>query len=431
MERHDLTRDRVIVIGAGIAGLAAAFRLRQAGVNVTVLEATHRPGGRMTTDVVNGFIIDRGAYWLASSYSTVLSLIREVGLASELRAVSPWLAIVKDRIPRRIRLGWPSPFFAIRLLGLTGSLRWARETVAADYDAWAKFDDEDAASWSSTHLGSVGTIHVIDSTLGSFFFQSVEETSRAAVLAWSHFTRRRPLTLSRGLGSLPEALASGLDVHFQALVQAIHLKDSGVEVRTANESISADRAILATTASAAKGIFGEAGELEQRLMKTRYGSTITVCIATNRAWLGKQDLRKVSVLLIPRVEGEIVSAAGPGSHKYPMSVPHDELLTAVVHDHTARALMQRSDEEIIRCVVPELEKYFPGLSGAIRFAYIVRWTEAMPKSPVGRIRSIAEYRQPTLSTRRVLLAGDYLGLPPCAESAAESGIWAANQILSA
>jgi len=52
---------RIVVVGAGIAGLAAAFRLQQAGANVLVLEATDRPGGRMTTDKVDGYVIERGS----------------------------------------------------------------------------------------------------------------------------------------------------------------------------------------------------------------------------------------------------------------------------------------------------------------------------------------------------------------------------------
>jgi len=50
--RDHVTTRRIVVIGAGIAGLAAAFRLQQAGANVLVLEGTDQPGGRMTTDTV-------------------------------------------------------------------------------------------------------------------------------------------------------------------------------------------------------------------------------------------------------------------------------------------------------------------------------------------------------------------------------------------
>jgi len=50
----------VIVIGGGIAGVAAALRLKDCGLDPLVLEAESRVGGRMTTDRVNGFVIDRG-----------------------------------------------------------------------------------------------------------------------------------------------------------------------------------------------------------------------------------------------------------------------------------------------------------------------------------------------------------------------------------
>ena len=54
-----MTTRRIVVIGTGIAGLAAAFRLQQAGANVLVLEGIDRPGGRLTTDTVDGYVIGR------------------------------------------------------------------------------------------------------------------------------------------------------------------------------------------------------------------------------------------------------------------------------------------------------------------------------------------------------------------------------------
>jgi len=59
---------RVIVVGAGIAGLAAGHTLSRQGFSVKILEASSRVGGRMTTDFVDGFVIDRGAQFLSSDY---------------------------------------------------------------------------------------------------------------------------------------------------------------------------------------------------------------------------------------------------------------------------------------------------------------------------------------------------------------------------
>lgn len=58
----------VVVVGAGIAGLAAAQRLTSAGVTTTVLEAAHAVGGRMATEKVDGFRLDRIGQLLSTAY---------------------------------------------------------------------------------------------------------------------------------------------------------------------------------------------------------------------------------------------------------------------------------------------------------------------------------------------------------------------------
>ncbi|MFD8203163.1 NAD(P)/FAD-dependent oxidoreductase [Streptomyces sp. NPDC059701] len=58
----------VVVVGAGIAGLAAAHRLTSAGVTTTVLEAAHGVGGRMATEKVDGFRLDRIGQLLSTAY---------------------------------------------------------------------------------------------------------------------------------------------------------------------------------------------------------------------------------------------------------------------------------------------------------------------------------------------------------------------------
>jgi phytoene dehydrogenase-like protein len=67
-------RPDVIVVGAGLAGLAAAIRLREAGRDVRVLEASDAPGGRMRSDAVDGFTIDRGFQVLNTAYPEVRRL---------------------------------------------------------------------------------------------------------------------------------------------------------------------------------------------------------------------------------------------------------------------------------------------------------------------------------------------------------------------
>lgn len=73
-----MKNHRLVVVGAGIAGLTAAYRLKRAGYNPIVFERAEKVGGRMATDVVDDFTIDYGAQFLYDNFSLLPNLIREV-----------------------------------------------------------------------------------------------------------------------------------------------------------------------------------------------------------------------------------------------------------------------------------------------------------------------------------------------------------------
>ncbi len=430
---------RVVVIGAGIAGLAGAFRLQRAGVNVLVLEAADRPGGRMSTDTVDGYLIERGTQAIASTYPTIMSLVKEVGLEGDLRPLSPWGAVVRGGKPRRMKTGNPLIFFltGLGLMGLRSWLRvgWHTGRVGSrptdNYSAWGDLDDDDAARWCNAHFGATATAYLVEPFLDGLLYQPPEGTSRAvllALLALSNGGRSKAMTLTRGLGSLPQALAAHLDVRFKAPVDALRVDGQGVEVRAAGETVSADQVILATTASVARTLYRQADDLEQRLMATPYASTLKVSVVTDRHWRDDERLKGVCGLFIPRVERKVIASMTVESWRDPSRVPSGEVLHALLSGEAAVSLSDRSDDEIEAAVLPEVERYFPGVTEAKRFVHIVRWQEAEPMSPVGRSRSIAEYRRRG-GARRVWLAGDYMGMP-WSDGAAEAGVWAADQVLA-
>jgi monoamine oxidase len=75
-------QKKVIIIGAGLAGLAAAYRLKQAGQDYVILEARSRIGGRVLTRSVgdSGLVIEMGAEWVGASHKRVIELCSELGL---------------------------------------------------------------------------------------------------------------------------------------------------------------------------------------------------------------------------------------------------------------------------------------------------------------------------------------------------------------
>ena len=114
----------VLIIGAGLAGLSAAITLQAAGRDVRIIESSDRPGGRVTSDVIDGFICDRGFQLINANYPALIELdvikdidfikaprVIEVALGNDRRAlgdprVAPWTALDKatGTIPEKLSL---------------------------------------------------------------------------------------------------------------------------------------------------------------------------------------------------------------------------------------------------------------------------------------------------------------------------------------
>src|SRR5438105_2912544 len=83
----DVAHSDVIVVGGGIAGLAAALRLQDRGLKPLVLESEPRVGGRMTTDRVNGFVIDRGVTLIGNRFRHLRRITKRLGLSALMQPV--------------------------------------------------------------------------------------------------------------------------------------------------------------------------------------------------------------------------------------------------------------------------------------------------------------------------------------------------------
>lgn len=77
---------RAVVIGGGVSGLTTAYRLAAAGVDVSVLEASDRPGGKLGTAQVGDLRLESGADSFVARKPWAVELCRELGLAPELVA---------------------------------------------------------------------------------------------------------------------------------------------------------------------------------------------------------------------------------------------------------------------------------------------------------------------------------------------------------
>lgn len=151
---------RVVVVGAGIAGLAAAWRLERAGCDVTVLERSRRPGGVIDTESVEGFCVEWGPHSALASSSALLGLAREVALTPlAANPVARQRYIYRDGRLQRLPRG-PLSLITTRTLSLRAKLRAVTEP-------WRRFEsrpNETVAKFFERRLGS----EIVDTIVNPF-----------------------------------------------------------------------------------------------------------------------------------------------------------------------------------------------------------------------------------------------------------------------
>ncbi|MBI1890948.1 MAG: FAD-dependent oxidoreductase [Burkholderiales bacterium] len=437
-----MTSGSVVVVGAGIAGLTAAYYLSKRGFDVTVLEASERVGGRMSTDRIGGYVLDRGAQFLSDGYPVLGELIDELGLADNLCSASGWTGIVRSGAVRRINTLHPWSPALSGLLSWRDTLRVARGSLAlarktkrlplSDYSSWHALDDADAAEWIAAAFGNGALEYLFEPMLEGFYFQAPEQMSRAwPAIVWSFGMRRKGATaLTNGIGSIPETLANRLNVSLSTVVESIDTTATDVLVNTSAGVLHADYVVLATTASAARTIYAPAHDVEARLLGTSYSASINICLAVPEGVSTAKVRNDIYGLLIPRQERQVISAIALESRKCPQYVPRGELMNVMLSGLAGERLARASEEEVLAEVLPELEVYFPSITRKIAFAHFCRWPEAEPRSPIGRSTWLRQYRELWDPSMKVILAGDYMSIP-CTEGAAESGRWSATAVAKA
>ncbi|XP_074301990.1 protoporphyrinogen oxidase 2-like [Silene latifolia] len=162
---------RVAVIGAGVSGLAAAYKLKSNGLNVTLLEADERAGGKIRSAVKNGYIWDEGANTMTESESEVTSLLDDLGIRDkqQLPLSQNKRYVVRDGLPVLLPSG-PISIFTSNFLSAKSKLRllcepfsWRRRDNAKVSDEQA---DESVSDFFGRHFGEEFVDYLIDPFVG-------------------------------------------------------------------------------------------------------------------------------------------------------------------------------------------------------------------------------------------------------------------------
>ncbi|MFJ4773785.1 protoporphyrinogen/coproporphyrinogen oxidase [Streptomyces uncialis] len=428
------TTRSVIVIGSGIAGTTAAFRLRQAGHEVTLLEQENYPGGRMSSYAKAGeggaYRIDRGASWLSHNYRPMIELLEETGLAARMLPCSSELGVLRDGRVHRLSFVRPSDLLRTGLLGWRSKLRamrLLRDLAAArpalswnDMSKAAGIDIESAQDYALRRLDRPLLDHLVEPLCSTQFLAPADEVSAVGVLSimWGTFGAAS-FTFDGGVGRLP-ALLLGLPlmrseqtrVELNARVNDVRRDGDGVKVTWERDGTSSvergDACVVAVPGPIAAGIVPSLTD-DQRTFLTglRYTSDVHVTFglreATDETALGVAvPLREHPDLCVVLHEHNLGPGRAPAGHG---------LVSLVFRHHWSAPRLTLDDDTVIQDSLTAVNEVLPELAAHIgehrEMAAVQRWDRAVLARPAGGYRDLARFTGSLDPRSPIQLAGDY------------------------
>lgn len=434
---------KVVVIGAGLSGLAAAFHLQQAGFTVRVLERLDRPGGRVLTLRKQGYVIDAGPDAATTGYREWLALVDALGLKDRIVPSSGVLGAVRGDKVHDIDAARPFAAAMTPALSLGGKLRMARAAmklppVLKGLDSFelvqsADRDDPAVNAWdyASKLFGDEVTEYLIDPavrlTAGSGARECSQLGALVPLLSWT-----APLVnLRGGLDQVPRLLADRVPVSYGSEVTRLEETANGVHVeyRDAAGQVcveDADHAVIAAMYDVASTIWSPlATEVPSFAPELRNVKLISISLGYRR-----RCRSRAYVLAMPTREYPDCLLGFLQHNKAPDRAPDDHSLITLYTDTLAyERFDQKTDADIEAWAGDLAERLFPELKGHRELCEITRWPRAGYLATPGFWRRTEALLKTLSAHPRVHVAGDLFGAGSM-ESAARWGKRAADRISS-
>ena len=435
----------VVIVGAGITGLAAAFELTKQSVPVVVLEASARAGGLIHTDRVDGFTIERGPDSLLAQKPAGIQLCDELGLGPGLIATTPpRTAFVLGagrlyHLPSPSILGIPTTWKGIAQYDLLSWPARARLGLEPLVRRQPESNDESVASFFRRRFGAatvplvaaplLGGIHAGDVealSIRSLFPRLVEAESRRGSVVLS-FGRTRPSgsgegafrSLASGMGELVTAIEKRLPpgtIQCSSPVSAITRSESGWRVHSEERTFDARAVILAVPAFSAASLMAPLdAEAAALCSQVPYVSTASIALAWRREQV--QHALTGSGFVVARTpSAPRITACTWVSSKWRGRAPAGYvLLRAFIGGATDPDAASLPDDELVAIATRELSAVL-GISGAPELTRVYRWQRAGAQHNVGHLDRVARLEARLANLPGLLVAGSgfrSIGIPDC------------------
>ncbi|MGC5563549.1 protoporphyrinogen oxidase [Streptomyces sp. FR-108] len=455
----------VVVIGGGIAGLAAAHRLLDGGAHVTVLEASDRLGGKLLPGSIAGARVDLGAESMLARRPEAVALAHEVGLGDRLRppntaGASIWTRGALRPMPKGHVMGVPADAAALSgVLSDEGLRRIERDRELPRTEVG---DDVAVGAFVAERLGREVVDRLVEPLLGGVYAGDAYRISmRSAVpqlfeAARAHASLTeavreiqakaarglRPdqppgpvfMGIEGGVGRLPLAVADSVRARGGEIVTGAPVTElrrvtgdaagaarrEGWRVVTADRALVADAVVVAVPAGAAAALLAaEAPAAAVEVAAVEYASMALVTLAYRRAGTA---LPGGSGFLVPPVDGRTIKASTFASQKWGWIAeenPDTVVLRTSVGRYGETEILGREDADLVEVSRHDLREA-TGLTAEPLETRVTRWDDGLPQYPVGHHARVARVREHVAKLPGLAVCGaayDGVGIPACVASA--------------
>jgi oxygen-dependent protoporphyrinogen oxidase len=455
--------NRIVIIGGGISGLAAAYRVLELNpsAQVTLLEATNRLGGTIQTEHRDGFLLERGPDSFISEKPHAIALAKRLGLESQLIQTNEEYRrsfIVRDgrlrAVPDGFQLMAPSrmwPFITSDIFSLAGKARMAADLLLPRKTTNGS-NDESLASFVRRRLGKEALARMAQPMVGGIYtadpetlslratlprFLDIEQKHRSLILAMLRQGRAQKTGTSGARYSLFLSFHQGM----QALVDTVTRINADLRVNTRalrlnfdrgwtittdkDEQIKTDGMCLAVPAYVAAALLRDIDvRLHEKLRAIKYASTATINFGYRRAAIA-HPLNGFG-FVVPLIENRSLIACTFSSVKFSGRAPDSHvLLRAFAGGALQPEIFALDEAEMSRRVESDLRELL-GIREDPRFIEVAKWERSMPQYEVGHLDRVAEIEKLVNQLPGLTLAGNAYrgaGIPDCirsGEAAAES-----------
>lgn len=389
---------KVIIVGAGLAGLTCAKVLHQRGAEVVVFEASDGVGGRVRTDEQDGFLLDRGFQVYFTAYPAARRHLDHAKL--NLRSFDPGAVVLRGReksvLSDPIRDPGaivPSVLSNVATFGdKFRTLRLVADNVAGETQAAGESTEADSTSLEYLREQEFSEQFIDDFFRpfygGIFLDRTLATSARVLRFTFGMLATGQTAVPARGMGEIPRQLASHLPEDALELNSPVEelLKENGrvPGVRVGGDEYEADAVVVATDAPTAGSLAGEV------VPRDSVGQT---CIYYATAGLNREK----KILLSANDGGFLNNVVQISNISRSYAPERQELVCAV-----ALGGLDLPDEELYRKGVEEISEWYPHAD--LRPLSIYRIPFAQFAQPPGTHEQLPANRTTTLG---LVLAGEY------------------------